>query len=249
MSKKIECPSCGNIEYHENVKGIENSFELRGKYEGRPVIKCKRCNAGLRIGFLSFIFGGKPDLIQKDTWKFMDEEWNRHFSNKININDNITKKTKTCIVPSTCDQKYNQKKEKNIEVEDILNANDEAFYLAALYEIDNNQIQNQPLWVKCMALCDGDAEKSKYMYIRLRVPFIKSEYKKLLIKDAEKEIKDSLIHILLSDKRKLSNFLESRDMTFSYSATGRYYIFAKHKLIRTLENDEEVKEFLLSILY
>ena len=46
--------------------------------------------------------------------------------------------------------------------------NDEEFYLEATNEVDESN-QNPAIWAKALALTEGDKEKAKYEYIKLRV--------------------------------------------------------------------------------
>ena len=53
---------------------------------------------------------------------------------------------------------------------------DEEIYLLATNEVEGTQ-KNQALWAKVLTLTEGDLEKAKYQYIRLRVPQLAKEYK------------------------------------------------------------------------
>ena len=51
---------------------------------------------------------------------------------------------------------------------------DEDLYLIATNEVDEDR-QNEALWSKSMALCNGDNSKAKYKYISLRVEMLGAE--------------------------------------------------------------------------
>jgi rRNA maturation endonuclease Nob1 len=51
---------------------------------------------------------------------------------------------------------------------------DENLYLTATNEVDSGQ-QDQALWAKAIALCEGDKSKAKYKYIALRVEAMSAE--------------------------------------------------------------------------
>jgi len=72
MAKELICAACGN----RGKTPIDDSstFELRGKFGGRPVIKCRKCGAGLFVRIF-----GRPKLIDADLWKRMEEIWERRF--------------------------------------------------------------------------------------------------------------------------------------------------------------------------
>ncbi len=53
---------------------------------------------------------------------------------------------------------------------------DEEFYLIATTEVDGEQRQ-PALWGKVMALSEGDQDKAKYQYIKLRVEQLIKEKK------------------------------------------------------------------------
>jgi hypothetical protein len=46
--------------------------------------------------------------------------------------------------------------------------NDKDFYLEATNEVEEGK-QNPAIWAKALALTEGDEEKAKYKYIKLRV--------------------------------------------------------------------------------
>lgn len=77
MSKKITCPVCiskGDIPFNNS-----DLFEMRGKFQGKAIIKCKKCGSGLSLGWISGIFGGTAKIIQADLWERMEELWNKEF--------------------------------------------------------------------------------------------------------------------------------------------------------------------------
>jgi hypothetical protein len=51
---------------------------------------------------------------------------------------------------------------------------DEKLYLEVTEEVEGNN-KNPALWAKSMALSEGDQEKAKYLYIKLRVEHLKSD--------------------------------------------------------------------------
>ena len=55
-------------------------------------------------------------------------------------------------------------------------ASDEHLYLIATNEADSD-IRNSALWAKCMALCEGNEVKAKYLYINERVEALRTENK------------------------------------------------------------------------
>ncbi len=52
--------------------------------------------------------------------------------------------------------------------------NDEQLYLDATNEVDGDN-KNPALWAKVVALAEGDSEKAKYEYIKLRVKQLSKE--------------------------------------------------------------------------
>ncbi len=55
-------------------------------------------------------------------------------------------------------------------------SSDEEFYLIATNEAEGAE-RNEALWAKSVALCEGDKEKAKYKYIKLRVEQLKQPQK------------------------------------------------------------------------
>lgn len=86
---------------------------------------------------------------------------------------------------STQDSVAMNKNEKNMSSNDLpINSdmiNEDELYLQATKEVDEGN-QDQALWAKCMALCEGDEGKAKYRYIKERVS--------RLLKEKEHEIEE-----------------------------------------------------------
>ena len=69
---KINCPACGAE--GEIAPINENVFTPRGQYQGKTVIKCKKCETGLLVG-MSNIFFRRPKIINPELWGKMQERW------------------------------------------------------------------------------------------------------------------------------------------------------------------------------
>lgn len=77
MGKVLTCPSCGNQgEEGLSLVGGDASFDIRGRWQGRPVRKCNGCDGGFTIGFL-----GRLKPLNADLWARMQESWHREFGN------------------------------------------------------------------------------------------------------------------------------------------------------------------------
>lgn len=63
---------------------------------------------------------------------------------------------------------------------------DEQYYLQAANEYESEE-RNEALWIKSITLCDGDDERAKYTYIKIRV-----EQLLALEKDKEKQVKSDV---------------------------------------------------------
>ena len=64
----------------------------------------------------------------------------------------------------------------------LMGINEDELYLQATQEVDKSN-QDQALWAKCMALCEGDEGKAKYKYIKERVDRLRD----VKVKEIEEE--------------------------------------------------------------
>lgn len=90
---------------------------------------------------------------------------------------------------------------------------DEEFYLRATNEVESDQ-KNQALWAKVLTLTDGDFEKAKYQYIKLRVPQLTKE----------------------------SKFAKSAFLNFVYDYDANVQINKVYKFVSEGKNDREIAE-------
>jgi hypothetical protein len=63
---------------------ISVAFELRGKFNGYPVLKCNSCGAGLTVknaGRAMLTKKAKTSVIPGGVWQNMEAEWQRRFPN------------------------------------------------------------------------------------------------------------------------------------------------------------------------
>ena len=69
------CPSCGN-KGEATIDG-SGAFEVRGKFEGKAVRKCRKCDVGLLIGPFSGGLFGRPVQLQSGQVVTADEAYLR----------------------------------------------------------------------------------------------------------------------------------------------------------------------------
>ena len=103
----------------------------------------------------------------------------------------------------------NYKKNKKIEIKDlnqnIVNIqNDEHYYERASLEL-NSDNKKEGLWTKVLVETDGDVEKAKLKYIKLRV--------EQLINSEKKELEETKIQSINNPETK--NFKESKVTSFN----------------------------------
>ena len=76
---KVQCAACGD----SGTLGTTGStFEIRGKYNGYPAVKCLGCGAGMYVsnaGRAMITKRAKTKLIPGDSWKQMCDSWDRMF--------------------------------------------------------------------------------------------------------------------------------------------------------------------------
>ena len=77
MPKMLVCPCCGNT--GEAIIDDTGAFEVRGKFQGKAVRKCRKCGVGLAIGPFSGGLVGKPKIIPANIWQRMEAIWNEEF--------------------------------------------------------------------------------------------------------------------------------------------------------------------------
>ena len=76
MVIKAKCAACGA------VSAIGQGFEMRGKFNGYPVLKCNSCRTGLLVknaGRAMITKKSKTEPIDSALWKRMSAEWERNF--------------------------------------------------------------------------------------------------------------------------------------------------------------------------
>lgn len=137
--------------------------------------------------------------------------------------------------------------------------NDEVFYLRATKEVDEGN-QDQALWAKYMALCEGDEYKAKYMYIKERAGRLVIAEKDILAKEnkqldesrrsIEKEKQRTTIKLYLSENNaKFANLLSDNGLSFYKSKYGPY-VFTQEGVDETkiFASEDEFKRFLEELL-
>lgn len=121
-------------------------------------------------------------------------------------------------------------------------ASDEKFYLQATEEVDEGK-QDKALWAKCMALCEGDESKAKYMYIKYRVDISNSmnilkiedlKNNEITRKRIENESKEQLIENKIDFYLKPDNKEELKDLLIS---SGIYYELYRGSYRVALDNN------------
>lgn len=68
-----------SMRFHFPKIKIEETFEVRGTFQGKAVRKCNICEVALLFGVFSGGFFGKPNVISATLWQPMEENWERSF--------------------------------------------------------------------------------------------------------------------------------------------------------------------------
>lgn len=124
--------------------------------------------------------------------------------------------------------------------------NEDELYLQATKEVDEGN-QDQALWAKCMALCEGDERKAKYKYIKERVEKIYSDYKSrqaylesIITKKIDFYFESENLH-------ELNMLLKDNNIIYQFN-NNRYTIINQNNETIVFKNTEEFMMYLRKII-